>query len=301
MRREYVSSSLETHLFFARIMKEHALFLAAGFPACEAELIQRADKFREEFEDGLRYVVRVSNGRVGRAVLQSGEAVTDYTRNAEERTKRLAGADIDTQITEATKQLRAGRRNEWSEEEIRYVGILNRHMLELVEGLIAFKEEILCRIKDCNLYTANYPLLIEHILREAKLYRETILELEKDGCVADKSLQELELFWNQIMMEHAQFIAGLLDPVECDLIERADGFAETYCKLLEETREKECRVADELMGRTIRTTRNYRDFKAAGTDGITNCKIRSIILPLLADHTLREVNHYLRILESMRE
>ena len=28
---DYVISSLELHLFFARIMKEHALFLEAGF------------------------------------------------------------------------------------------------------------------------------------------------------------------------------------------------------------------------------------------------------------------------------
>ena len=39
-----------------------------------------------------------------------------------------------------------------------------------------------------------------------------------------------------------------------------------------------------------------REFKTAGTEGITDCKIRSIILPLLADHVLREANHYLRIL-----
>ncbi|MEI3218941.1 MAG: DUF2935 domain-containing protein [Lachnoclostridium sp.] len=28
----YVTLSLETHLFFCRIMKEHSLFLMAGFP-----------------------------------------------------------------------------------------------------------------------------------------------------------------------------------------------------------------------------------------------------------------------------
>lgn len=32
MPENYITLSLETHLFFARIIKEHALFLAAGFP-----------------------------------------------------------------------------------------------------------------------------------------------------------------------------------------------------------------------------------------------------------------------------
>lgn len=35
-------------------------------------------------------------------------------------------------------------------------------------------------------------------------------------------------------MEHAQFIRGLLDPTERDLMEAAGGFAKDYCRLLEE-------------------------------------------------------------------
>jgi len=39
-----------------------------------------------------------------------------------------------------------------------------------------------------------------------------------------------------------------------------------------------------------------RAFKTAGTEGLLECKIKSIIIPLLADHVLREANHYLCIL-----
>ena len=45
-------------------------------------------------------------------------------------------------------------------------------------------------------------------------------------------------------------------------------------------------------------TEQYRDFKAAGAKGITEWEIRSIILPLLADHVVREANHYLRLLSE---
>ena len=43
------------------------------------------------------------------------------------------------------------------------------------------------------------------------------------------------------------------------------------------------------------------DFKKAATKGILGCEIKSIILPLLSDHVLREANHYLRILEAYEE
>jgi len=44
-------------------------------------------------------------------------------------------------------------------------------------------------------------------------------------------------------------------------------------------------------------TKEIRDFKAQGTQGILECKVKSIIIPLLADHTLREANHFLRLLK----
>lgn len=299
--REYVTLSLETHLFFGRIMKEHSLFLLAGFPAKETEFIQRADRFRKEFEEGLRKTVRLADGIVRESVLSSGEVVTKFTRNAECQTSNLTGIPIDEKITEAEERLRAGNRVIVNREMVYQVRMLNRQMLKSLNGLISFKEEVLREMTGCRLYTTNYPLLIEHILREAKLYRQIISELEKRGRVFAPGLKNLEIFWNQIMMEHAQFIRGLLDPTECELMEKANGFAEDYCRLLEEAGKQDMRAMNALTARTLQTTKQYQQFKAAGTEGITGCEIRSIILPLLADHVLREANHYLRILEHGRK
>ena len=120
-------------------------------------------------------------------------------------------------------------------------------------------------------------------------------------CFSSENIAETELFWNQIMMEHAVFIRGLLDPTECELVETANTFAGDYCRLLEEARQQDCRAMNGLTRKTLETTKKYCDFKAAGTKGITGCDIRSIILPLLADHVLREANHYLRILKQEGE
>lgn len=298
--KEYVRLSLETHLFFGRIMKEHSLFLLAGFPAKETKLIRRADLFRREFEDGLRRTVKLADNVVSEAVLSSGEVVTEFTHKAECQTRNLTGIPIDGKITEAEERLRAGDCMV-NREIVSCVRTLNRQMLTRLNGLIAFKEEVLREVTRCRLYTANYPLLIEHILREAKLYRRIIMELERKGRILAPDLRNLELFWNQIMMEHAQFIRGLLDPTECELIETADGFAEDYCRLLEEAKEQDRKAMNALTARTLQTTKQYQQFKTAGAEGITVCGIRSVILPLLADHVLREANHYLRILECAQE
>lgn len=80
---DYIKLSLETHLFFARIMKEHALFLEAGFPCVNQTWIRRADWFKQQFENLLRDVVQISDGRVSRELLSSGEIVTEFTIPAE--------------------------------------------------------------------------------------------------------------------------------------------------------------------------------------------------------------------------
>ncbi|MEY8283723.1 DUF2935 domain-containing protein [Lachnospiraceae bacterium 50-23] len=299
--KEYVILSLETHLFFGRIMKEHSLFLLAGFPVKEKTFIQRADQFREEFEDGLRRTVKLADGIVSESVLNSGEIVTEFTQRAECRTEDLTGIPIDATITGAEERLRAGKCVMINREMVYHVKMLNRQMLRSLNGLIAFKEEVLREMTRCRLYTTNYPLLIEHILREAKMYRQIVSELEGRGRISVPDLRNQEIFWNQIMMEHAQFIRGLLDPTECELIETANEFAEDYCRLLEEAREQDRRAMNALTARTLQTTRQYQQFKSAGTEGITGCEIRSVILPLLADHVLREANHYLRILEHARK
>ena len=99
------------------------------------------------------------------------------------------------------------------------------------------------------------------------------------------------------MMEHALFIRGLLDPSEEELVKTANEFAMDYKKLLEMAKVQNDKVSRELTGKSLTETLKYRDFKRAGAKGILNCDIASIIIPLLADHVLREANHYIRILQ----
>ena len=369
--RDYVRISLETHLFFARIMKEHSLFLQAGFVAKDAEWIQRAEFFRVQFEDLLRRTVQMSNRMISENVLKSEELVTCFTVDAERRTSALSGIPIDSRIAMAEKNLECGCDFEVTREMVQMVHRLNERAVWLLNGLIDFKERILREVNACRMFTTNYPLLVDHILREAKLYRETVEGLMQNQRVCFRNLQNQEEFWNCIMMEHALFIRGLLDPCEAELIDTADEFAKDFHRLIERARRQDCRASEmqcrdccdnetreterrerseerrerneerrerndercgcnedrrmnemrmnerrmnetreaerrernnrpaerSLQEITLEKTIELRDFKAAGTQGLLNCQIQSIILPLLADHVLREANHYIRILE----
>lgn len=297
MIQSYITLSLETHLFFARIMKEHSFFLEAGFPCCNTSQIERANFFREQFEALLCDAIKISNGRVNCEILDSCELTTEFTLRAEERTAALSGVSINTDITKMQKGLRCEPRTSDSREIQRLVHQLNSRGISLLNELISFKESILREVSEARLFIFNYPLLLEHIIREARLYRSTIDMLMCNRKVSYQMIRGTENFWNRIMMEHALFIRGLLDPSEEELVKTAQNFAMDYRKLLQTARQQDDIACRELAGKSLAETLKYRDFKAAGTKGILNCEISSIILPLLADHVLREANHYIRILQ----
>lgn len=291
----YAITSLELHLFFGRIMKEHSLFLKAGFTPADAAFAKKAEHFRQQFEELLCRAIPLSDGIVREEVLKSGELVTEFTAPAEEQTECFTGIAINRAITAREHRLNGGDcRCAVPAERCAQIRRLNQTALSLLDGLIAFKQSILNRVCRCEMFTMNYPLLIEHIIREAKLYRKYIATLEQTCELSDQTMKDTECFWNQIMMEHAMFIRGLLDPTETALFDSADSFAKEYTALLENCRGAHSRT---LKSDSLEATRKFRDFKAAGAAGITECKIRSVIMPLLADHVLREANHYLRLLE----
>ena len=291
----YVTLSLELHLFFARIMKEHALFLEAGFTPANEEFVRKADFYKRGFASVLRRAIGLSHGITDKSVLESGELFTEFTANAERQTQCFTGIPIDRELTAMAARLRCGGPCRVSPVLCRQVKQLNETALRLLDGLIGFKETTLKRVLACRMFTMNYPLLLEHIIREAKLYRTFLRDAER-CCLDGQTMKETEVFWNQIMMEHAQFIRGLLDPTEDALIKTSDAFAQEYAALLARARE----ANDAAMGRqeALKETLRFRDFKTAGVQGITGCKIRSVILPLLADHVLREANHYIRLLSA---
>ena len=321
----YVVKSLELHLFFGRIMKEHSLFLRAGFTPANADFSNKAVFFMKEFDKLLCQAVILSDGVVSNEVLCSGEVVTDFTALAEKQTENFTGIHINKEVTAKELHLNGMNCERGIHLDSKYSAVrrLNQTALRLLDGLISFKENILKNVLQCQMFTMNYPLLIEHILREARLYCSYVTMLEKDGDLCDHSMKEVECFWNQIMMEHAMFIRGLLDPCETDLFNTADNFANEYRELLEASRNahnKTMNSASDLtrnphyknmtaadlsrnannkgnMSDSLEETIKFRNFKQAGTQGIQQCKIRSVILPLLADHVLREANHYIRLLK----
>ncbi|MDI9493223.1 MAG: DUF2935 domain-containing protein [Bacillota bacterium] len=299
--REFVRESLGLHLFFARIMKEHAFFMEIGFTPKDRNFTEAADAFRIAFDRILEEVIRLSDCSIGAEYLDSEEAITPYTLRAEEASIFYTGVRINTELTRMESELSADGQCREDNMKVQRVHDLNQRIIDLLSRFIDFKMRVLDDMLTCKMFTVNYPLLIDHIMREAILYRMLLQRLnENEEVDIEREAIEQEMFWNRIMAEHSLFIRGLLDPTENDLIVAANNFGNEFNALYERSREAMdlTMSISQLTQDSLDATMRISEFNAQGTQGILDCKVRSIIIPLLGDHVLRESNHFIRLLRK---
>lgn len=300
-REEYIRLSLELNLFFGRIAKEHSIFLEAAFTAKDADLAREADMLKNQFEMLLTETISLSNGVVSQESVDAGQFVTPHTLAAERATQFYTGIPINFRLTQMEEGLVGDGGALASPLLEERVFNLNRKAIVLTTALINFKTRILSSVLACRLFTMNYPLLIDHILREAKLYLRTLNRLQNRESIGGAGeLAGQEIFWNRIMAEHAWFIRGLLDPTEGELINTANDFGNEFSELTRKAvaAAEQTALLPGVTSESFDAAIGIRDFKNAGTEGLINCKIKAIAVPLLGDHVLREANHYLRILRQ---
>lgn len=294
-RQEFIRVSIEINLFFQRIMKEHMFFIETNLQPVEITYIAEATKFKQHFEQLLAQTVYYADGVVSEEALLSHEFVTPFTFRAEEVTTKLTGSRLNIGITRAEYDLESGANfdaNEWLENVI---GDINNRSCALLEQVIAFKKQLLDQSLECKIFITLYSEMLEHLIHEAEYYLRILKALQERNLPKETLCDELN-FWNNIMAEHAQFIDGMLDPTEKGLKSTAATTATSFEKLVAECIKS---AEEQIVQKSFASTQAIRDFKRSSTEGLLECKIKSIIPPLLADHVLREANHYLRLLKLM--
>ncbi len=278
-------------------MKEHAFFIQASLAPKDKELINRADRSRKTFEALLKEAVQLADNNASRFILNSGEVVTDKTLQMEEKTQALTGVPFDLALTRNETRLRPGPGNPALERRVQE---FNERVIRETTILAELKEEILEGMLNCTLFTTNFPELLEHIRHEARFFIHHLQWLQKRMALeASAALIQEKLFWDHIMADHAQFIAHLLDPTERELIMSANAFARRFNNLenqIRQVKKDNAAIPNQLLRDEVQATREIRDFKNTAGQLILDCEVRSIIIPLLADHVLREANHFLALL-----
>ncbi|OMP66149.1 DUF2935 domain-containing protein [Domibacillus epiphyticus] len=188
---------------------------------------------------------------------------------------------------------------------------LNEESIELTRAFRNFKRNVLLLIINCKISGFNLPLLVDHVAREAEYFVRTLRKFNKGilDSIQDAIIQE-NVFWLKIMMEHSRFMSHLLDPSERNLVKKAAEFGDNFEVLLNQARDVESMLSHKkpaypIIGKLNKESENATmellEFKKAGLDMIKACQIKHIIDPLLADHVVREAEHFLYLVSVLEK
>ncbi len=200
-------------------------------------------------------------------------------------------------------------RAERVQSEKKFTELIN-DMQVLVKEFYIFKRNLLHMMLECKLGGYNFPLLLDHMAREAE-YVMRLLEKNK-GCkvlVNGGTKAQETGFWLRIMADHAKFISQLLDPSEYNLIATAKAFSEEFDHLFIQGRDfssmlqgySEVASFKRFIQDARAATQRLRDFKRAAEEMIEECRLVGLIPSLLADHVRREADHFLILLVMLEK
>jgi hypothetical protein len=154
----------------------------------------------------------------------------------------------------------------------------NRSTIELLKPFADWKRKNGDLQASGKLKSLTWSTFFVHTALEAEWFSRRLEQFSRGDVATD--LKATALFWTQIMGEHADFIAHLLDPAERDLILKAMQTGDSFHKMhdnLPASKNPVEKAVDEII-----------DFKTSAEMGIQTGKIKSIIHPTLADHVRRE-------------
>ncbi|MGF9643805.1 DUF2935 domain-containing protein [Paenibacillus sp. FSL L8-0502] len=183
----------------------------------------------------------------------------------------------------------------------------NTEVQNAATNIWAFKRMVLGLILQCKLPgQTNFPLLVDHVSREANYFRNRLGELNSGTLepLPDAIIDE-NVFFLKIMADHAKFIGHLLDPSERKLVEQAREFSNDFDMLMFQAidlshmrpQSQTVPLLSQFVDENRVSVKSLRDFKKTARDLIDECRIKSIIHPLLADHVFREAERFLFILD----
>lgn len=190
--------------------------------------------------------------------------------------------------------------------DLRQIQAFNNEVYQVVAAIWGYKRKVLGLTLRCEIQSNNYPLLVDHISREAAYFANRLKELN-EGKLAPSpdAIIEENVFFLKIMADHAKFIGHLLDPSERKLVDQAREFSHDFDQLLFQAIDLDSMrpqsetkpILSQFLDQNRVSVVSLRDFKKTARELIEACRIKSNIHPLLADHTFREAERFLEIID----
>ncbi|WP_278309191.1 DUF2935 domain-containing protein [Oceanobacillus zhaokaii] len=190
------------------------------------------------------------------------------------------------------------------------VAKFNVEVYQAATSIWAYKRKVLGLTLNCDIRSNNYPLLLDHTSREAAYFANRLRDLNEGKLQPlPETIIKENVFFLRIMADHSKFIGHLLDPSERKLVAQAREFSHDFDQLVFQALDLDSMrpqsetvpILDQFLDQNRVSVKSLRAFKKTASELIDECKIKSNIHPLLADHVFREADRFLHIIDMFDE
>jgi hypothetical protein len=289
--RDFIRRSLEENRFWLRIMNEHALFLSEGFSRRDSDLIREANRFFTLFDQLLAELESLPPSeeavfRFNVRVIQAVKAFRDFKQEVLNLVIlcRIVGFNLPLLIDHIRRE---------AEFFITVLVKLNQGIDEPIAAEVVRENVFWLRIM------ADHSRFIRNLLDPSE--RQLV-----------QASQEFAQDFDQLLAQ-ARDLSSMIEGVSPVLVVvGGHTLDEPSIIRLREAHERE-KEREELLAPletppptlirftqdVIEATRELRDFKQTATLLLRECKVLSILNPLLADHVRREAEKFLAVLAEL--
>jgi len=275
-----VADALRENWFWSSIFRDHATFIHDNLSPDQDQLARWAHNFQQHFER-----LHADAGQAAQAAGITGPAGS-YA---------LTGRPADAPLT-------ALQGNELLRLE-QQAQRLSNAILEQLNSLKSFKEDLIQRKLDCKVKLGLPPTLLAHMVVEAE-EAQRVMGRVRAMAPLPPALQAMHhhLVWLPDAAGHAAILHGLVDGVEKQLLTSTANFKEVFNGMHIKALElySMLRVAPRMVGALRRLNRDalaeiglFRAFLTELRELLEGCEVLGgNIMPAMADHMLREELYY---------
>ena len=302
---QFILSSVELNLFFARIVKEHATFLQGmlGKVYGNSVLTHEAMALKNRFSKILSQTISLTKGLpINRELFNSYELVTDLTLYAERAAEFFSGIPINGELTILELSLSKEPKIRKMPPTVKEIAELNAQAIDAATKINDLLVKIRSILSGTIVFKTRPSFLIDHILSENRFYLQSLGKLQNLKKTNDNlepaEVIKTEIFWNQNVGEHLTMgieIFGLTQDRQYELVNLKREFEELISVLPTIQNKLHLQAVTQ---RTLKSIVLLKDIIKHKMDIILEDNKPSW-LPLLIDHGTREINRYHRLLKSL--
>jgi hypothetical protein len=275
-----IANTIRETWFWTEILGDHAQLLHENLAPSEEQAI----RWSRQFQTGFRTLGSQAAELAKSAGIRGPAGSYALTGRPEEPEPlmRLDGQELNRYAAESAQ--------------------VAHRAVDLLTSLRGFKEQVLQQQLDCQIKLGFGPVLVAHMITEAEEAHRTLTRA-REHAPLPPSLEALHhhLIWLPDASGHAVALHNSLDGVERPLREQAEAFSQVFNGLQIKALElySMLRVAPRMVGALKRLNQDsmariaaFRAFLLELREHAEGCELMGSLMPLLADHMLREELYY---------